>query len=422
MSLDSSMSESVAYPKDCGVLPRIQWLLRRHSKPVVLAAIGLLGFVAILSPDAFRDDSSGLGGTLRGKIMSSRSLGSTATYGGSVHAGYFSVKSSKIGDNRFRFAAVTDLDELSRVKGERKPTYRSILVPGTITYDKKANRYAMEAEAARTLTTKHNEAGRGAEFSELTVFEGRLLTFDDRTGDVFEIMNKKDGADSFAAPRYIVTEGDGDTDKGMKWEWSTTKNGLLYMGSFGKEYTNADGSVANSNNLWITVMNSRGEFRRIDWSEQYTFVRNALGCQHPGYVIHEAVNWSPHMRKWVFMPRRISTEAYNDVLDEKRGSNKVVIVDEKFTKADIVEVSMASKDGLHGFSSFAFVPGTKDRHAIALRSVEEDCAGDDLDVCKQRSYIVIFDVTTGEVLMDEVKLEQDMKFEGIEFVDMHVKP
>ena len=76
----------------------------------------------------------------------------------------------------------------------------------------------------------------------------------------------------------------------------------------------------------------------------------------------------------------------------------------------------------HGFSSFAFVPGTKDRHALALRSVEEDCAGDDLDVCKQRSYFVIFDVLTGEVLMDEVQIEQPMKFEGVEFVDMYTIP
>ena len=176
------------------------------------------------------------------------------------------------------------------------------------------------------------------------------------------------------------------------------------------------------NNLWVTVMNSHGEFRRINWTDQYTFVRDALGCKSPGYVIHEAINWSPHLRKWVFMPRRISAEPYNDVLDEKRGSNKVVLVDEGFTKADIVEVKMASKDGLHGFSSFAFVPGTKDRHAIALRSVEEDCAGDDLDVCKQRSYIVIFDVLTGQVLMDEVKIEENMKFEGVEFVDIYTRP
>lgn len=127
------------------------------------------------------------------------------------------------------------------------------------------------------------------------------------------------------------------------------------------------------------------------------------------------------MRKWVFMPRRISKDPYDDVLDEKRGSNKVVIVDESFTESTVVEVKMASEDGLHGFSSFAFVPETGDRHAIALRSVEEDCAGDDLDVCQQRSYIVIFDVVTGDVLLDEVKIKENMKFEGIEFVNMYTQ-
>merc|ERR1712157_565462 len=131
----------------------------------------------------------------------------------------------------------------------------------------------------------------------------------------------------------------------------------------------------------------------MDWTPQYNFVRSKLGCQLPGYVMHEAIRWSPYMRKWVFMPRRISTQRYDDVMDEMRGSNKVVIVNEAFTDAEIVTVNMKEKSpGLHGFSSFAFVPGTNDRHAMALRSVEEDCAGEDLNVCKQRSYIVIFDV------------------------------
>ncbi|OEU22433.1 apyrase [Fragilariopsis cylindrus CCMP1102] len=375
-----------------------------------------------MSSDSLHDSGLGPGGSsLRGRLSSK--IGST--FSGVLHGGYFSVDGSKTNiDNQFRFAAVTDLDQLSRMKEESKMTYRSLLMPGTITRNKDTNKYTMVMETAdtRTLKTKHNEAGRGAEFSELTIFDGRLLTFDDRTGEVFEIMNTKDGKDSFVAPRYIITEGEGDTDKGMKWEWSTTKDGFLYMGSMGKEYTNPDGSVANVNNLWITVMDTHGDFRRINWTDQYNFVRNALGCPSPGYVIHEAINWSPHMRKWVFMPRRISSDAYNDVLDEKKGSNKLVIVDESFTKFEVVEVNMASKDGLHGFSSFAFVPGTKDRHAIALRTVEEDCAGDDLDVCKQRSYIVIFDVLTGEVLMDEVKIEENMKFEGVEFVNMYTKP
>ena len=297
-----------------------------------------------------------------------------------------------------------------------------MLLPGTITRNPETNRYSLVMESTRELITKHNEAGRGAEFSELTVFNDRLLTFDDRTGDVFEILNKKDGKDSFVVPRFIITEGEGDTDKGMKWEWATVKNGELYMGSMGKEFTNPDGSIANTNNLWISVLNANGEIRREDWVSKYNFVREKLGAASPGYLIHEAINWSPHMKKWVFAPRRVSSQPYDDVLDEKRGSNKVVLVNESFTDAKVVEVKMANKDGLHGFSSFAFVPNTDDRHVLALRSVEEDCAGDDLDVCKQRSYFVIFDVLTGEVLMDEVQIDEPLKYEGVEFVNIYSIP
>lgn len=403
----SGRSESKAYPKNHGgSLAMLQLYFRQNTK-VIFAAIGFLGFVLIVSSDFLHDSSVGH---------------FDSSFSGVLHGGYFSVAGSVIGDSQFRFAAVTDLDQLSLMKNEKKLMHRSLLLPGTITRSPKNNKYTIEMEDTRTLVTKHNEAGRGAEFSELTIFDNRLLTFDDRTGDVFEIMNKKDGKDSFVAPRYVITEGEGDTDKGMKWEWSTVKDGLLYIGSMGKEYTRPDGSIENVNNLWITIMDNHGEFRRINWSDQYNFVRDALGCKAPGYLIHEAIRWSPHMRKWVFMPRRVSKEVYDDVLDEKRGSNKVVIVDESFTNAKIVDVQMKSKDGLHGFSSFAFVPGTDDRHAIALRSVEEDCAGDDLDVCKQRSYIVVFDVITGEVLLDETKIKEDMKFEGIEFVNMHTIP
>lgn len=190
----------------------------------------------------------------------------------------------------------------------------------------------------------------------------------------------------------------------------------------GKEYTKKDGSIANRNNLWISILNNRGELRRKDWTSQYNFVRHHLGADHPGYLIHEAIRWSPHLKKWIFAPRRISDKPYDDTEDERRGSNKIVLVDDAFTTAETVAIKMASKDSLHGFSSFAFVPGTYDRHVLATRSVEEDCAGDDLDICKQRSYFVIFDVLTGEVLMDEVKAKQEYKFEGVEFADIYTKP
>lgn len=417
-----SRAESVAYPKNrSDFLSRLQFHLRQDSR-AILATLAFLVFVLVISSDLLHDSNLGPGGSLRsGAAVTLCSKAGLSSFAGAVHNGYFSVEDSKLSDTVFRFAAVTDLDQLSIKTDAKKPTFHSLLLPGTITRDRATNTYSIAFEPTRELITHHNEAGRGAEFSELTIYNNHLLTFDDRTGEVFEILNTPDGKSSFVAPRYIIAEGDGDTDKGMKWEWATVKDGELYMGSMGKEYTRKDGTIENTNNLWVTILGPNGALTRVDWEPQFSFVRAALGAQRPGYLIHEAIGWSPYMRKWVFMPRRISSETYDDVLDEKRGSNKVVLVEEYFKGYEIVTVKMASTDGLHGFSSFAFVPGTNDKHVLALRSVEEDCAGD-LEFCKQRSYVVIFDVTTGEVLMDEVQIEGKHKYEGVEFVNMYTTP
>ncbi len=269
----------------------------------------------------------------------------------------------------------------------------------------------------RELVSGHNEAGRGMELSELTLYQNRLVAFDDRTGSVFELLSE-DKDKSYVVPRFVITEGEGDTDKGMKWEWATVKDNELYIGSMGKEYTKPDGTIVNTNNLWIARINAKGEVLREDWSEKYNFVRNQLDADFPGYVVHEAVLWSEKLKKWLFLPRRVSTEMYDDVKDERKGTNKLLLVNEKFTKADLVEIQMSTVDPLHGFSSAAFVPNSDERHIMALRSVEEDCAGDDLSVCKQRSYVVIFDVD-GNVLMEEQEMSASLKYEGVEFADIH---
>jgi soluble calcium-activated nucleotidase 1 len=121
------------------------------------------------------------------------------------------------------------------------------------------------------------------------------------------------------------------------------------------------------------------------------------------------------------LPRRISSTAYDEVQDEHMGANKVVLVNDSFTDGHVVEIKMKVLDGLHGFSTFAFVPGTNDKHALAVRSVEEDCT-EEVEKCKQRSYLMVFDVLTGEVLMDEVQIELAEKFEGIEFVNIYTPP
>ena len=312
---------------------------------------------------------------------------------------------------------MTDLDQLSRLPGE-KPIFFSKLLPGYLQYEPSSNKYSINFEQDRQLISAHNEAGRGMELSELTLYQNRLLAFDDRTGSVFEILNQSEN-ESFVVPRFVITEGEGDTDKGMKWEWSTVKNGELYIGSMGKEYTKADGTIVNTNNLWIAVINEKGEVKRVDWTKQYNFVRKALGASAPGYVIHEAVLWSENMKKWIFIPRRVSSEMYDDVKDERMGTNKLILVNENFTDAKTIEIKLSEVDPLHGFSTAAFVPNSNERHVMAIRSVEEDCVGGDENICKQRSYFVVFDVLTGDVLMDEVQLEDTVKYEGLEFVNIH---
>ena len=402
-------------------MSRIQFLFRKHTQ-VVIATIFLLALILFVFSDYLSEWRAQSSSSMLRTISYVKGGGGSHSWGGALHDGYFSIKDAEMPNGSgWRFAAVTDLDELSKVEGSRKPEFRSVLVPGLISRGTN-DRYSIKLEKSRTLITKHNEAGRGAEFSELTIFKNRLLTFDDRTGDVFEILNTVDGKDSFCVPRFVITEGSGETDKGMKWEWSTVKNDELYMGSMGKKYTRPDGSVVNTHNLWIAILDANGELRRENWAAKYEVVREALHATDPGYVIIEAVNWSDHLKKWVFLPRRISSESYDDVKDEQRGGNKIVLVDNSFTNPQVVEIKGMDPDPFRGFSTFAFVPGTNDEHVMAIRSVEEDCAIGGDAVCKQRSYFLILNVLTGEVLSDELQFPEDLKFEGLEFVNLYTVP
>ena len=69
-----------------------------------------------------------------------------------------------------------------------------------------------------------NEGGRGMELSDLAYYNGYLYSFDDRTGVVFRIIGEK------IIPYRILMDGNGIDEKGMKIEWATVKDNLLYMG------------------------------------------------------------------------------------------------------------------------------------------------------------------------------------------------
>lgn len=69
--------------------------------------------------------------------------------------------------------------------------------------------------------------------------------------------------------------------------------------------------------LWPSTSSPRGRVLTGLWSAESSKLREVVGASFPGYMIHESGAWSDALQKWVFMPRRISSEAYNDMKDEK---------------------------------------------------------------------------------------------------------
>lgn len=308
----------------------------------------------------------------------------------------------------FGLVIVADLDKQSRDATSSKPLYYSFLQHATLKVTRndvlQTDEYSVSWGEKRKFTTTMNEAGRGFELSELTWFNHKLMSFDDRTGIVYRLKDFEGAKAIQAIPEHIVMEGNGVAGKGQKHEWATVKDDELYMGSVGKEFTDNSGNVLSDTNLWVAVMDVHGDVRHEDWTAHFARVRTALGADWPGYVVHEAIEWSSEHRQWFILPRRVSTEAYNDMLDEQRGSNKLVIASEDFSSIEVRDVGKVTP--LRGFSSFKFLPRTGDNVIVAIKSVEIDVEN------LQTSFITVFDIK-GNVLLEETELPGGHKYEGI---------
>ena len=256
------------------------------------------------------------------------------------------------------------------------------------------------------------QGGRSMELSDLKVFDGHLHSVDDRTGVVYRWLSP-----AKAIPWVLLNDGDGTVAKGFKGEWMTVRDGHLYVGGLGKEWTTTEGVFVNHNPMWVKRVSRSGHVEHVNWVDNLKQVRSAAGIEYPGYMIHEAVQWSgggqlnyAHTlsdihNKWYFLPRRASRDTYTEADDEHRGANLLVTATNDFKHVKARTVTPLTNT--RGFSAFQFVPGTDDYVIIALKS-EEDRGTID-------SYITVFTVDD-EVIMPETKLEGAYKFEGIEFV------
>ncbi|KAH3872186.1 soluble calcium-activated nucleotidase 1-like [Dreissena polymorpha] len=301
-------------------------------------------------------------------------------------------------ETQFKIALVTDLDTDSKSE-TKKNTWLSYLLYGNFTISDDLSKVSVLFDGKPVLLSSQvSEGGRGMELSELIVFNNRLYTVDDRTGIVYEIR------DNLVIQRFLLTDGNGNEGKGFKCEWATVKDRRLYVGGLGKEWTTTDGEVVNTNPQWVKSIGIAGDIQHHDWKGNYNALRAKTNMNLPGYIIHESGVWSSVHQKWFFLPRRASTFKYEESADEHRASNLMFTASEDFQ--DIEVSSVGKLNPTHGFSSFKFVPGTKDSVLVALKSEE--------DGSKKASYIMVFDIK-GNIILDETKIG-DKKFEGIEFV------
>lgn len=302
--------------------------------------------------------------------------------------------------SEFTLAIITDEDHASQVELEDGQTawkstlrydklYRDV-DPGSGKVSYRLEEIPEDQGGEHHLISLIAEGGRGAEFSELVKFVKYLITFDDRTGLVCEIRN-----DNELVPRHILMTGSGDEKfKGFKSEWATLKGNEMIVGSHGKK----------PQEEWIKVIGSKYELRSINWRENYQRIRDALSIGSRGYVIHEAAEWHPYRQEWLFFPRKISIEPFDEQVDSRqRGANTLVIANEDFSTIRTLTIGQRVPE--RGVSSFKIVPGFPNE-CVGLKSVE---IGD-----RTESWLFSFDLD-GNVLQEDTLIGR-YKCEGVEFV------
>lgn len=295
----------------------------------------------------------------------------------------------------YKIAIISDKD--TRSHNPSKNHWESIIRYGTLHRDPQSRKYAITWDEEDVIVaSKLSEGGRGMELSELVHYNGYLYAPDDRTGIVYKIV------DDTVIPSHILMNGDGMTNKGFKAEWATVKDGKMYVGGIGKEWINNEGVLINNHPQWVKIIDQNGSVEHVDWGGNFEALRKAVGAQHPGYLWHEAVRWNPVSKRWLFLPRRFSDEAYDEALDEKRATNLLISANEDFT--DIKTTRIGTLSATRGFSTFVLVPH-RENEAIAIKS--EEVEG------QVASYLTAFNVQTGEILMEELFIAAE-KFEGIE--------
>ena len=72
---------------------------------------------------------------------------------------------------------------------------------------------------------------------------------------------------------------------GFKCEWMTVRNGVLWVGGLGKEWTSTLGVIENFNPQWVKSVGHLGDVQHHNWISNYNALRETGGFVHPGLLI-----------------------------------------------------------------------------------------------------------------------------------------
>lgn len=111
----------------------------------------------------------------------------------------------------------------------------------------------------------------------------------------------------------------------------------MWVGSTGQTWLNSDGTVASEGPQYVKKISNTGKIQHLDWRLNYKKMAAAMGIYPPGYVIHEAAQWSQKLSKWIFIPRKSSNLPYNDKRNELLGASVLLMADENFNDIKVGE-------------------------------------------------------------------------------------
>lgn len=111
---------------------------------------------------------------------------------------------------KYRIAIISDLDKASKSETEKNMWY-SYYKKGYLTWYTSNSSVELTWDSTNPIILKSSISmgGRGMELSELVTFNGKIYSFDDRTGIVYSINE-----DNTVLPWIILMDGNGTSFKG----------------------------------------------------------------------------------------------------------------------------------------------------------------------------------------------------------------